>query len=185
MKKWIVIVAVLFFFSGCKAGEEAIEPMLQLRSRLLQSGCSFDLDITADFGEETYGFSVSCTADTKGNITFQVQQPQSIAGISGKITAGKGEITFDGTALAFELLADGQLSPVSSPLVPLSTARSGYVQSGGKAADGYQVSLHDSYRDNAMDVEVWLDGENLPVQAEVLFEGRRILTMEVKNFVIV
>ncbi len=184
MRKLMIVLAFLLILPGCKAQETAIEPMLQLRSRLLQSSCSFDLVITADFGDKTYSFTLGCTGDEKGNVTFQVKEPQTIAGITGNITAGKGELTFDESALAFELLADGQLSPVSAPWVLLSTLRGGYIQSGGKAGEYYQVSLQDSYRENALQVEVWLDGENTPVQAEVLWDGRRILTMEVKSFVI-
>ncbi len=184
MKKLMYILVFTLILSGCTKGDEALEPMLQLRSKLLQSSCSFDLVVTADFGDKTYSFTLGCTGDEKGNVTFQVKEPQTIAGITGMITAGKGELTFDEAALAFELLADEQLSPVSAPWVLLSTLRGGYIQSGGKAGEYYQVSLHDSYREEALQVEVWLDGENIPVQAEVLWDGRRILTMEVKSFVI-
>ncbi len=184
MKKVFICVLVCLFLTGCAKEDKTLEPILQLRSRLLQSGCSFDLVITADYGDKTYSFTLGCAADEKGNVTFQVQEPQTIAGISGRITQGKGELTFDDAALAFELLADEQLSPVSAPWVLISTLRGGYIQSGGQAGDYYQVSLHDSYQENAMDLEVWLDQNGLPAQAEVLYEERRILTMEVKDFVI-
>ena len=31
-------------------------------------------------------------------------------------------------------------------------------------------------------MEIWLDGENRPVQAEIVYDDRRIITMEVESF---
>ncbi len=184
MKRILAICVLLMVLSGCTGAQDAIEPMLQLRTLLLNGSCSFTMNITADYGDKSYAFTMACSADEKGNLSFEVQEPQTIAGITGKIEQGKGSLTFDDTALAFELLADGQLSPVSAPWVLISTLRGGYILSCGKDGQYQQVTLHDSYKDGAMQVEVWLNEENIPVQAEVLFEDRRILTMEVKSFVI-
>ena len=44
------------------------------------------------------------------------------------------------------------------------------------------MMIRDSYEDDALELEIWLDGESRPVQAEIGYEGRRILTMEIENF---
>lgn len=160
-----------------------MDRVLALRSRVLQSkGCSFDAVITADYGKEICTFTLSCTADEKGNVQFTVKEPAGIAGISGNISAKGGELTFDDKAVAFELLADGQLSPVSSPWVFVKTLRGGYIASGGKDGDYLLATIHDSYKDDALVLDIWFDDDDVPVRAEILWKDRRYLSMDVKNF---
>ncbi len=182
MRKIMAIILVLGLLSGCAGMEAPLEPVLSLREALGKGSCSFTAVITADFGDKTYGFSLDCQGDSKGNIQFTVTAPESIAGISGKVEKGEGALTFDDKALAFDLLIDDQLSPISGPWILLKALRSGFVQSAGEAGDLIRVTLKDSYEADAFTVDVWLDGENRPVQGEIFWKDRRILTMEVKNF---
>ena len=88
---------------------------MSLRQRVLKADhLQFQAEITADYGDTLSVFTLDCQASSQGDVTFQVLAPESIAGIAGTIQAGKGALTFDGTALFFPLLADGQLSPVSA-----------------------------------------------------------------------
>ena len=97
---------------------------MSLRQRVLKADClRFQSEITADYGDTLSVFTLDCQASSQGDVTFQVLAPESIAGIAGTIQAGKGALTFDGTALFFPLLADGQLSPVSAPWLFLVEAQ--------------------------------------------------------------
>ena len=88
-----------------------MEQAIALRERMLQSqGCSFSAAVTADYGEKVYQFRTDCSADREGNLVFSVIEPDSISGISGRITQKSGQLTFDDVVLAFELLADGEIS---------------------------------------------------------------------------
>ena len=53
--------------------------------------------------------------------------------------------------------------------------------------DGVSVRLtiDESYEDNALTMDVWLDAGDNPVRAELLYDGRRILTLIIENFQIV
>ncbi len=184
MKRVCILLVLLVFLVGCTGSQDTMEPMLQLRSKLLKGSCSFDAVITADYGNQTYTFAMGCQSDAHGNLSFQVQQPESISGISGTIQEGKGQIHFDSTALGFELLADGQLSPISAPWVLMRAMRSGYIAASGAQQDYIRVTLHDSFEADALTVELWLGEEEIPQQAEIIYKDRRILTVEVKNFVI-
>ncbi len=184
MKKILAVLMLLVFGLSACAGQNAqMERALQLRSKLLAAkGCSFQAKITADYGNKTYSFSMECTADEKGNISFTVTEPETIAGICGKLTDGKGNLTFDDTALAFEMLADGLLTPVAAPWVFLNTLRSGYISSCGEEGAYTRITLHDSYEADALKLDVWLNGEQLPVQGEIMWKDRKILTIAVSNF---
>ena len=156
---------------------------LSLRSRLLSSsGCTLDATVTADYGNKTYTFAMGCEFDAHGNLTFTVQSPQTIAGISGTVGSQGGALTFDDTALSFPLLADEQLSPVSAPWIFMKTLRSGFITSAGMDDGNTRLIIDETYEDETVTVHVWLDKASIPVQADLYWDDRRILTVEVTNF---
>ena len=44
--------------------------------------------------------------------------------------------------------------------------------------------MDDSYRDDALHLDIWINEENMPVKAEILYSGRKILSLEVASFTI-
>lgn len=182
MKRVIAVLLLLIMISGCGSGG-SIERGLVLRKKLLNSnGCSFDAVITADYGEKVYTFSMRCQADKNGDLSFSVTEPDSISGITGGIRNTGGELTFDGKVLAFEMLADGQITPVSSPWLFVKTLQSGYFSSCGTWDGGLVLGIDDSYKENALHLDIWLDSDDLPVRSEILWQGRRVVSLEVRNF---
>ena len=155
---------------------------MALRSKILSQGAEFDAVITADYSDKTYTFGVRCAVDAQGQLTFEITQPDTIDGITGTISGNGGKLIFDEQALAFPTLADGQLAPVSAPWLLMNTLRSGYLTSAGLEAGSVRVAIDDSYADNALHLDVWLDANDLPGRSEILWKGRRILSVEVRNF---
>ena len=182
MKKLSVLLIVLLFLGGCSGKQEELERAMTLRAKLLASECSFDAKITADYGDKLYVFAMACQGDSRGNLTFTVTEPESIAGITGIISQDGGRLTFDDTALAFPLMADNQLTPVSAPWIFLKTLRGGYLTSANTEEELLHLTIDDSYEEDALQLDIWLDGQNLPVQSDILYDGRRILTVQVSNF---
>lgn len=186
MKRLAGIVSLVLLLCGCTGGNEQMDQVLALRSQLLQSkGCAFEAYITADYGDQIHQFTLACQADEKGNVSFRVSAPESICGITGRIDTQGGKLTFDDQLLAFPLLADGQLSPVSSPWVLVKTLRGGYIHACGKDGDQLLATIHDSYADDALELDIWLNPDNTPTRAEILWRSRKFLSMEIKNFRIV
>lgn len=162
-----------------------MERCLQLRSRLLGAqGAAFEVDIRADYGDKVHTFSLQCQADREGTISFTVTKPESIAQIRGQVDGTDGALSFDDTALHFPLLADNQLTPVAAPWVLLKTLRTGCITSAGAGQELLQLSIDDSYADDALHLDIWLDRTDTPVRAEILFRERKILSLDVKNFTI-
>lgn len=160
-----------------------MDQAIALRQKLLgASQCSFGADITADYGDKLCTFSMDCTADTDGTLHFTVTEPETLAGISGEMRQGEGKLVFADTGLAFPLMADGTLSPVSGPWVFLNTLRSGYLRSAGADGDFLQLTIDDSFRDDALQLDIWVTEEGAPVRAEILLGGSRILSLTVRNF---
>lgn len=185
MKKQVVFwfFSLWILLSGCSAVDGGMGQAMDFRARLTSSnGCSFDTQITADYGDQVYTFSMNCKADNDGNLAFTVTAPQTLEGITGMIDAQGGKLTFDDTALAFELLADGRLSPVSAPWVLVHTLHYGYITSCARTDNGPVISINDSYKDDALNLSVYLDQNSTPVAAEIFWKGSRVLSLTVNNF---
>lgn len=182
MKRFVAVLLMAVLLSGC-GGDDGIQRGMALRERLLKSsGCTFDAVITADYGEKIHSFSVKCKADGNGDLEFTVTAPETISGITGAIRQEGGNLTFDEQVLAFEMLADGQVTPVSAPWLFVKAMRSGYLAFCGESEGELQLGIDDSYEDQALHLDVWFDAEDLPKACEILWQGRRVVSLEVRNF---
>ena len=183
MKQIAAVFLSLVLLTGCTGKRDELDRAMKLRANLLGClGCSFDVTVTADYGDSYYSFVMNCQATGRGDLQFTVLQPESIAGITGEISSGEGKLTFDDVALHFPLLADDQVTPVSGPWILMKTLLGGYLTAANEEDDLLHLTIHDSYEEDALQMEIWLDGEDEPVNAEILYDGRRIVTMTVENF---
>ncbi len=186
MKPMALMLLCCCLLIGCGREAGEMDRGMKLRSTLLQAQeISFDVDISADYGDTIQLFSMACRADKEGNVSFTVTAPETISGITGRIAGGEGQLVFDETVLHFGLLTDEQLSPVSAPWILMKTLRSGYLKAAGMEEEMLRLTIDDSYEDDALQLDVWLDEKDLPSRAEVLYDGRGILSMCVKNMTIV
>lgn len=154
---------------------------MQLRENILCGNYSFCVNISADYGEQLYTFGMKCKSADHGALVFEIMSPESISGITGTMDDNTSNITFDGHILAFEPLTDKQIAPISAPWILINSLKSGYIQGySGKAQP--QVILDDSYEDESLQLQVWLNDENKPVYAEIYWDERRVITMEITEF---
>lgn len=173
----------LVILTGCTGKRAEMDRAMNLRAKLLGSeGCTFTARIFADYGDSLHEFTLSCQGYNDGNLEFRVEAPETIAGITGKFKGEEGMLTFDRTALAFPLLADDQVTPVSGPWILLKTLLGGYLTACGTEDELLHLTINDSYEEDALQLEIWLNGEDAPVQAEIIYDGRRIVTMEIEDF---
>ena len=183
MKRTVAVFLTLVLLTGCTGKRDELDRAMKLRANLLGClGCSFDAKITADYGDEVNVFSMGCETGGRGDLKFEVLQPESISGITGEISSGEGKLTFDDVLLQFPLLADGQVTPVSAPWILVKTLLGGYISAVSEEGDLLHLTIYDSYEEDALQTEIWLDGQDVPVCGEILYDGRRILTVEVENF---
>ena len=184
MRKLLTLLLIMLSLSGCTAKNHELEQMMTFRASLLSAmGCQFSANITADYHDELYQFTLDCQCDEEGNLYFEVQTPESISGINGSIRGSGGKIYFENeTALAFETMADGQITPITAAWVFVKALRSGYVTSCGIEDDDTRVSIEDSYQENGLRLDIWFTPENNPKHAEILWKDRRILSLDVVDF---
>lgn len=182
MKRFACLL-LLLFFTGCTGKTGEIERGLALRSRILSAeSCSFEAEVTADYGDKVHSFTLFCVGNGKGDLSFEVKEPESIAGITGKIDNQGGKLTFDDTVLHFDLMTDDQISPISAPWIFLKTLRSGYLCSAGMEDEYLRLTIDDTYEEDALQLDIWLGEGDIPVRCEMLYGDRRILSLNVSNF---
>lgn len=182
--KWIgVPIILVFLLAGCTDGSAEIEQGLALRSSLLSANSvNFQMEIIAEYHDRFSSFTLDCLGMSDGSISFTVTEPESIAGIGGTISDSGGALIFDDTVLHFEWMADGQLSPVSAPWVIFHALRCGYIKTVSKESENVLLLIEDSCEDACLDTEILLDDTGVPQGADVFYEGKRILSVDVKLF---
>lgn len=183
MKRRVVFALLLLMLTGCGKAENHMNTAIHLREQMNENkSCSFEAEITADYVETTQSFTLSCETDDHGQVRFTVESPEMLQGIAGILEEDGGKLTFDNEAVQFETLADGRLAPICAPWVLVHTLRSGYITACGEEKDGLRLSIDDSYRTDALSLDIWLGEEDLPVAADISYQGRRILSMVIRNF---
>lgn len=184
MKRILALILSTLLLTGCGAENQQLDRMMAFRASLLSSsGCRFDAVVTADYQTELYQFTMDCRCDELGNVYFTVIEPQSINGISGDISNQGGKLTFNNDqGLAFELMADGEITPVSAPWLLTKTLRGGNVTSCADEGDLMRVSIDDTYEEDSLKIDIWFSDDDRPINADILWSNRRILSLEVRNF---
>ena len=115
MKRIWALLAAVMLLGGC-SGDREMEEALEIRSRLLAaSDIRFEAEVGADYIDSFERFTLECSFDGTGRMTFVAEEPEDIAGLSGSCTGTEGTVEFDDTVLAFPLMADGRLSPTLPP----------------------------------------------------------------------
>ena len=183
MKKLAALMLILLTLTGCTKTRSMLDKAMTLRAELLAcESCTFDATITADYGDQLHTFGMHCVGDNDGVVRFEVTAPETLAGITGILNGEEGKLTFDDQGVAFSMLADGQVTPVSGPWILMKTLLGGYITACNEEDGLLHLMINDSYADDALELEIWLDVESRPIQTEIGYDGRRILTMEIENF---
>ena len=51
-----------------------------------------------------------------------------------------------------------------------------------ETAEGYEISIDDSYEEESLQMQIQMEGDS-PSFAEIFWQGRRILTLTVEDFI--
>jgi len=184
LKKFCFVILCLLFLTACgKKQEDIRQPALNFRTTVMKhGGCIYEADITADFGDHAYVFTLACDYTPGQQANFTVLQPQSIAGIGGTVSALGDRIVFDGVDLDFGQLANGYVVPLEMPWLLGQCWTEEYIASVGKDGEYTLITYLHGYDDGEVTVETWLDKNGIPVQSDVTYDGRRCVTVCIRDF---
>lgn len=183
MKRILTAFILMLFLCGCNGSFGDAQQGMDVRQKILDSeGCSFSSVVYADFGQTEYSFKLDCAVNKDGELDFTVTEPESIAQIKGHIDHQSGNLRFGDTVLAFPHLAEGEISPVCAPWLFYKALSGGYIRACGKEDGGWRLSIDDSFRGENLVLEIWLDEDKIPVSAEIVWQGRKLLSLQIFNF---
>lgn len=181
MRRVLCVVLLCVLLMACSA-EGELAPAVEFRSKLVSSGgASFSAEVLADFGETVQSFCMDCQCDAVGNLTFTVTSPETLSGIMGTVTDSGGKITYDGMAMDFGLLANGNVIPAAAPTIVCACWIDAYISSTGEENGGYRVTYEKDFEEKAITVDTWFE-KNIPICAEVCYNNSRILSITIRDF---
>lgn len=175
------MILLCLFCTACSADAE-LSPAVEFRSELVSSGgAEFSAEVLADFGETVQTFCMDCRCDEVGNLSFTVTSPETLSGITATVTDSGGTITYDGMAMDFGLLANGNVIPAAAPAIVCACWIDGYISSAGSENDAYRVTYEKNFDEKALTVDTWFE-KNIPICAEVCYNNERILSITIRDF---
>lgn len=185
MKRCLCVILILFVLTGCRENHSQMNQAISLREAIANSeSCTFSVVLTADYYDVYYNFTMHCTCDAQGNVTFEVAEPETIAGITGKISNDGGQLTFDDQVLVFPMIAEGIITPVSAPWLFINALRGGYISGCGNDDDGLHIVIQDTYADDTLRVDIFTGKEDVPDYVEIYWKNSRVISMDVEDFCI-
>ena len=182
MRRILSLCLLLVLLTGCKGEESLLSQAITFRGQLITAGgCSFRAKITADYGQEVQQFTLVCDGDGEGKVSFCVTEPDTIAEITGQMEGEEGTVTYDGLQLAFPLLVNDRLSPVSAPALAVSCWMKEFILSAGRSEELYRVTYEKKIKEKDLLIDTYFE-KDIPISAELCYNGYRVIHMEILDF---
>ena len=183
MKRVLFVLFTVVFLGGCKSDSTQMEQALAFRNAVLSADqCTFSAVVTTDYGDSLYTFGMDCISDKDGTLHITITKPETIDGITCTVAGETGKLLFDDKAVLFETLADGQITPVISPWLFMKVIRGGYIAFCERKDNNTELRIDDTFSDVSFSTEVYFDETKTPTFAEILWQGRRIVSIDISNF---
>ena len=172
----------LLLLGGCSAAQRAEDRALEIRAKYLQPAeYTFRADMTADYGDRVYEYTVSYSGDGTSGV-LDIEKPLEISGISVSYSEDGIRLMSDGAIIdTGPLWADG-LSPAEAFPTLLGSWRSGWITSayretvGGRGCIVLEMCLG---TDEDRTACTWFYEDTLlPAAAELFSDGVSVLRCE-------
>ena len=189
MRKLLLCVLMTTLLTGCGSTgvSEAEELALTIRGEYLSmNGCAVQASITADYGQRVYQYELAAAVNGEETL-LTLSAPETVAGLTARITGEKGLLEFDGVSVETGPLDEHGLTPVSALPALLETARSGYIVSCALEEEGavLRVDCGDPAGSPGTGTEavLWFDAAtHALVRGEVSVDGFRVILCEFADF---
>ena len=175
---------------GGSGGRGDEELALDIRAEYLgMATCAATAEITADYGQRVYVFTLELQYTKGGETVLTVTAPEDIAGVTARLKDGAATLEYDGASLETGEL-DGQgLSPVSALPALLNAVQTGFIAEVGREDLDETATLRICCRDPEQapgageETAVWFDLETHGlVQGEISVDGARVILCRFTQF---
>jgi outer membrane lipoprotein-sorting protein len=186
------MIVLCLLLTACGRGEKSNydELTLQIRSAYLaMEHCSATVDLTADYGERVYQYTLTLDSQKDGDLVLKVVKPDEVAGVTVRVKADSTALEYDGASLETGPLDDEGLSPISAPAVFLDQACEGYIAECGMETLDDTECLRVCYRapdgepGTGTESTLWFNTNTYaPVRGEISSDGRCVVTCTFSEF---
>lgn len=166
-----------------KTEQNAAQQALNLRQKLLNGTCSFQAELTADYGEYVSEFSAACMHSAEDGTTMTILAPQTLAGLTAQADKTGARIVFEDTEAAFGTLTKLKLSPMAAPQLLAQAWESGYISLTGTEDGALHVTYLLGYDEDELTIDTWLKN-GAPEYAEIACGGQTVLQAVLTDFTI-
>jgi hypothetical protein len=186
---------ILPLLAGCgggagKSGNAADELALSIRTEYLaMTACAATVDITADYGQRVYEYTLAVSWQKGGELVLTVLEPENIAGITARIQDGSTYLEYDGVSLETGPLAAEGFSPLEAIPTIFDAIFSGYMAECDLETVGETQQLWVCCRDpesapgTGTETAFWFDADSHALtRAELLSDGYTVLQCEFTDF---
>lgn len=176
------MMSLCLLCTGCGGETSPVQEAVEFRAALVQAGgCTFRAEVTAEFSDSVEYFTLDCQGKGDGTTDLTVVAPETIAGITATVSDRGGTVTYDGMAMDFGLLANGNVIPAAAPAIVFCCWTEEYIAAAGQEEAGYRVSYEKNFDEKRLNVDTWFEN-GIPIYAEVCYNGARILKLTISDF---
>ena len=182
----MITAAMCLGLCACSSGENDRKKFDSFRQELLLAQrISCRAVITANFGSSVSEFEVEM--EHSGNESrITVLSPESIAGISARISQDSARLEFDGLVLDMGELTEDGLTPVEALPQMVTALTDGFVEYIWREAEDEKeyITVEITINDTA-DMQIWMDaGTMYPVYAQLRSDGNTIINCEFSQWTV-
>lgn len=194
-RRWVCapMIILCLLLSACGGNGDRVktdELALEIRAEYLaMNSCSARLDVTADYGQRVYEYTLDFSCDKEGETVISVVSPEAAAGVTARITGDSTLLEYDGVSLETGPLDDSGLSPISAAPALLRCAAEGFIAESGMETVGEQECLKITCRDpegqpgKGTEISLWFDTQtHAMMQGEILTDGERVISCVLSDF---
>lgn len=186
----ILLIPVLLTACGGQNGAKSDEADA-VRARFTEkTACSMQAEVTADYGDKVYEYTLKYSRAEDGTGTIEVLAPSEVAGIKATVREESLALEYDGASLETGKLSGDGLTPMDAlPSMLRSWREAAVSQTGQETLDG-KKTLRIAYRisganegTETVEQVAWFDPDTCaPVQAETLVDGAAVIRCTFTEF---
>lgn len=189
---YALLLLPVILLCGCTGEQEDNDLALQLRADFLdRTGCAGTMEVTADYGQRVYQYTVTFSGNEKDGLSLVITAPEEAAGITATIAQGQTFLTFDGVQLETGPLNETGLSPLDALPAFLTAMESGYIAETGTELLGEKEALRLCCREperapgQGLETLLWFDKTNQTLlQGELRQDGATVVRCTFSEFLL-
>ena len=184
------MILLLALLCACGGGNADNELVLSLREDFQNMDAwSGEMELTADYGQRVYDYSVSFTGDREEGTTLTITAPEEAEGITAVAKEGQTWLDYDGVRLETGPLDPQGLSPMDALPALLTELETGTVAEVGTETDGDLSLLRLTLRDpevtpgTGRETVFWFDkAQKTLLRAELRNDGATVVSCVFSSF---